>query len=182
MVDPIIEMREFAYYAAEQGIQGNAPTAIGALPISHRPIRAVPIMIVHGHDQTARLELENFLLHRFPHVAPIAMIDQADAASTLPEKFERLANQVKGVLWLLTPDDLAKTLKTNEEQLRARQNVIVEIGWFWGKLGRRKCLLLARGNLEIPSDLSGVEVHRFYTSPTECSEALCDFIEDIEVY
>ena len=180
MIDRIIKLREFAYNAAKIGIQGNAPTAIGALPISHRPIRAVPLMIVHGHDQAARLELENFLLHRFPHVAPMSMIDQADAASTLPEKFERLANQVKGALALLTPDDLAKTLKTNAEQLRARQNVIVEIGWFWGKLGRGKCLLLVRGDLEIPSDLSGVEVHRFSTSPTECSEVLRDFIADIE--
>jgi predicted nucleotide-binding protein len=180
MVDRIVKLREFAYEATKRGIQAKAPVAIGALPITHRPIRAVPLMIVHGHDLGSRLELENFLLRKFPNVTPVAMINEVDAAKTLPEKFERIAGEVKGALALLTPDDLATTLKDNTEQLRARQNVIVEIGWFWGRLGRRKCLLLVRGNVEMPSDLSGVEVHRFTSSPTECSEVLRDFISELD--
>jgi hypothetical protein len=181
MVDRIIRMREFAFEAARSGIQSNAPLAIGALPIVHRPIRSIPLMIVHGHDTGARLELENFLLKRFPHVTPITMIDKADSARTLPEKFERLASGVRGALAILTPDDLALARRTNTESLRARQNVIVEVGWFWGKFGRGKCLLLVRGNIEIPSDLSGIEVHRFVSSPTECSETLRDFIAELEL-
>jgi Zn-dependent protease with chaperone function len=180
MVDRLIRMREFAFAAARSGIQSNAPLAIGALPIAHRPIRAIPLMIVHGHDTAARLELENFLLKKFPHVTPITMIDKADSAWTLPEKFERMAGGVRGALAILTPDDLALTLKTNTESVRARQNVIVEVGWFWGKFGRGKCLLLVRGDLEIPSDLNGVEVHRFASSPTECSETLREFIAEID--
>lgn len=181
MVDRIFRLREFAYHAVRRGIQANEPTSIGALPITHRPIRAIPLMIVHGHDKNSRLALENFLLQRFPHVTPVLMIDQVDAAHTLPEKFERMASEVKGALALLTPDDLAVTLKTNADEMRARQNVIVEIGWFWGRLGRKRCLLLVRGDIEIPSDLSGVEVHRYADSPTECSEVLRDFISSIEV-
>lgn len=181
MVDRIILMREFAFAAARSGIQSNAPLAIGALPIAHRPIRAIPLMIVHGHDAAARLELENFLLKKFPHVTPITMIDKADSAWTLPEKFERMASRVRGALAILTPDDLALTLKTNTESVRARQNVIVEVGWFWGKFGRGKCLLLVRGDIEIPSDLSGVEVHRFVSSPMECSETLREFIAEFEL-
>jgi hypothetical protein len=180
MVDRLICMREFAFAAARSGIQSNAPLAVGALPIAHRPIRAIPLMIVHGHDTAARLELENFLLKKFPHVTPITMIERADSARTLPEKFERMAGGVRGALAILTPDDLALTIRTNTESARARQNVIVEVGWFWGKFGRGKCLLLARGDIEIPSDLSGVEVHRFASSPTECSETLREFISELE--
>lgn len=181
MVDRICLMREFAFAAARSGIQSNAPLAIGALPIVHRPIRSIPLMIVHGHDVAARLELENFLLKKFPHVMPITMIDKADSAWTLPEKFERMAGGVRGALAILTPDDLAVTLRTNAESMRARQNVVIGVGWFWGKLGRGKCLLFVRGNIEMPTDLSGVEVHRFVSSPTECSETLRDFIAEFEL-
>ena len=151
MIDRIILLRDFANDAAKRGIQGNAPVAIGALPIAHRRLRALPLMIVHGHDSRTRLELENFLLRRFPNVTPVAMIDETDAAHTLPEKFERVAAEVKGAVALLTPDDLVLTGKTNTES-RARQNVVVEIGWFWGHLGRTRCLLLVKGQLELPSD------------------------------
>lgn len=180
MVDRVILMQEFALSAVRRGIQSNAPLAVGALPIAHRQIRSIPLMIVHGHDTGARLELENFLLKRFPHVTPITMIEQEDSARTLPEKFERLAAEVRGALAIITPDDLAFTLRTNTESLRTRQNVIVEVGWFWGKFGRGRCLLLVRGDIEMPSDLSGVEVHRFVTSPTECSEVVRDFIASLE--
>ena len=181
MVDRIVRLREFAFSAAGSDIKSNAPLAIGALPIMHRPIRAIPLMIVHGHDAAARLQLENFLLKRFPHVTPVTMIERQDSAQTLPEKFERLAGGVRGALAILTPDDVALTVRTGAESSRARQNVIVEIGWFWGKFGRGRCLLLVRGDVEIPSDLSGVEVHRFSSSPTECSEVLRDFISELEI-
>jgi Zn-dependent protease with chaperone function len=181
MVDRLILMREFAFAATRNRIQSNAPLALGALPIAHRPIRAIPLMIVHGHDAAARLELENFLLKHFPHVQPIAMIDKSDSAFTLPEKFERMASAARGALAILTPDDLAVTLKTNTESVRARQNVIFEVGWFSAKFGRGKCLLLVRGDVEIPSDLSGVETHRFVSSLMEQSESVREFIAAFEL-
>ncbi len=180
MVDRILRIRDFAYQAAKSGIQSNAPIGIGAIPIYHHPIRAVPIMIVHGHDELARKDLENFLLKRCPHVSPVLMIDDQDGAMTLPEKFERLAGEVSGALALLTPDDLAVTMRTGAEGARARQNVVLEVGWFCGRKGRNKVLLLARGDLEVPTDLAGVEVHRFTSAPTECSERIRAFIDMIE--
>ena len=181
LVDRIIRVREFANEAAMKGLQANSPVAVAALPISHRPIRALPVMIIHGHDTGARLELENFVLRQFPHVALITMINEADAAYSLPEKFERLAGKVKGAIALLTPDDAAVALQNRSSNLRARQNVIIEIGWVWGRFGRDRCLLLTRGNVEMPSDLSGVETHRFQRSPVECSERLRDFIAELAV-
>jgi predicted nucleotide-binding protein len=181
LVDRIIRIREFANEAAMKGLQANSPVAVAALPINHRPIRALPVMIIHGHDAGSRLELENFLLRQFPHVALITMINEADAAYTLPEKFERLAGKVKGAIALLTPDDAAVALQNRSSNLRARQNVIIEIGWVWGRFGRNRCLLLTRGNVEMPSDLSGVETHRFQRSPVECSERLRDFIAELAI-
>ncbi|MBS1525004.1 MAG: nucleotide-binding protein, partial [Bacteroidetes bacterium] len=39
---------------------------------------------------------------------------------------------------------------------RARQNVILELGYFFGKLGRRKVCALCSSDIELPSDISGI--------------------------
>ena len=91
MVDRIIRIREFAFEAVRTGIQAGTPVAVGTLPIDHTRIRALPIMVIHGHDVKARLELENFFFRKFPFVSPIAMIVETAAAASLPEKFEALA-------------------------------------------------------------------------------------------
>ena len=104
------------------------------------------------------------------------MVDETSAASTLPEKFGLLARGVKGALDLLTPDDVAVGLA--DSNARAPQNVIVEIVWIWARFGRHR-LLLTRGDPEIPSDLSGIEMHRYAPSPIECSEVVRDFISNI---
>jgi predicted nucleotide-binding protein len=44
---------------------------------------------------------------------------------------------------------------------RARQNVLLELGYFIGKLGRSRVCCLYKGELEIPSDLSGVICKKF---------------------
>ncbi len=39
---------------------------------------------------------------------------------------------------------------------RARQNVVLELGYFIGRLGRERVCALKRGEVEIPSDFGGV--------------------------
>jgi Zn-dependent protease with chaperone function len=181
MVDRIIRLRSFAYQAVRDGVQAKAPVAVGSLPIAHCRIRALQLMIVHGHDHKARLEVENFLFRTFPHVSPISMIIETSSAATMPEKFEETARKVKGAVVLLTPDDVFVAKSDAKGGPRARQNVILEIGWCWAHMGRTRFLLLMKQNVEIPSDLSGVDVHRYQESPTECSECLRDFIEHLSI-
>jgi len=59
---------------------------------------------------------------------------------------------------LLTPDDSVWPSSATKSDKRARQNVILELGYFLGKLDRRtgRVLLLYKGELELPSDLNGV--------------------------
>jgi predicted nucleotide-binding protein len=59
---------------------------------------------------------------------------------------------------LLTPDDIGgvRTSEANKLQPRARQNVILELGFFVGKLGRDKVCALHQGPLELPTDYLGV--------------------------
>ena len=50
--------------------------------------------------------------------------------------------------------------RTNETIRRARQNVILEIGYFWALLGRKTgiaFLVDGHADMDLPSDLNGVE-------------------------
>jgi predicted nucleotide-binding protein len=59
---------------------------------------------------------------------------------------------------LLTGDDRGGMWKASyeEQKPRARQNVILELGFFLGKLGRERVCALYQPGVEIPSDYSGV--------------------------
>ena len=57
---------------------------------------------------------------------------------------------------LLTPDDEGGLKHSDAMRLRARQNVIFELGFFIGRLGRNRVCALTKGDVEIPSDYSGV--------------------------
>ncbi len=90
---------------------------------------------------------------------PIILHEQPNRGRTLLEKFEDYAVQTSLVFVLLTPDDIVSTSDdTNDTKRRGRQNVIFEMGFFWGTLGRKtgRVLLLYLPPLELPSDLSGI--------------------------
>ena len=57
---------------------------------------------------------------------------------------------------LLTPDDVG-ALSTSSDKLlpRARQNVVFELGYFIGKLGRNRVCVLHAEQIELPSDFWG---------------------------
>jgi predicted nucleotide-binding protein len=172
-------------FAADIGLTSTAgrdeSLGIGVIPIHHRRIRPLPVLIAHGHDRVSLLELKDFLFTSIPYVNPVVMNIECLASSTLAEKFEAIARDVKGLIALLTPDDQVSSYDggSNGRMPRARQNVIVEIGWFWGKLGRERVLLLSRGKIEIPSDLFGVEINEYDKSPRECSEQIRKFISSL---
>ena len=57
----------------------------------------------------------------------------------------------------MTPDDLGTSKdKPRDLKPRARQNVILELGYFVAKLGRGRVCCLNKGGFEIPSDYYGV--------------------------
>ena len=82
------------------------------------------------------------------------MHEQANQSRTVIEKIEGYSDVGFAVV-LLTPDDEGN-LKGGEPQPRARQNVLLELGYFIGKLTRACVCTLKVGELEIPSDRRGV--------------------------
>lgn len=122
----------------------------------------VPILksfIVHGRDEQSKLELKNYLQNTLKMPEPIILHEQHNVGSTIIEKFEAYSENIDIVFVLLTPDDTtAITGESNEIKRRARQNVIFEMGYFFGKMQRAKgkVILLYKGDIEIPSDINGI--------------------------
>lgn len=110
--------------------------------------------IVHGHDEAARESIARFLAR--VGVEPIILHEQATEGRTIIEKLEHYSDVDFAVI-LLTPDDIGAA-KTESDKLRsrARQNVLLELGFFAGKLGRKHVCALYLGPLELPSDYLGV--------------------------
>jgi predicted nucleotide-binding protein len=123
-------------------------------------VQAVRSFIVHGHENETLLELKNYLQNTLGMEQPIVLREQPGLGKTMIEKFEREAEDVGVVFVLLTPDDEVVNPGAPESGTRrARQNVILELGFFLGRLGREsgKILLLHKGPIEIPSDIAGIE-------------------------
>jgi len=112
------------------------------------------VFIVHGHDDAALQAVARFLEKL--KLEAIVLREQPDQGRTIIEKFEDYASEVGFAVVLLTPDDLVGAAATPSQTSRARQNVIFELGYFVGKLGRGRACLLRKGEVEIPSDLYGV--------------------------
>lgn len=113
------------------------------------------IFVVHGRNQKVLNSVKAFLQKL--GLKPIILSEQPGKGRTIIEKFEDHA-QVKYAVALLTPDDKALLNEsTGKQELRPRQNVIFEMGFFVGTLGRQRVAALRLGEIEIPSDYVGVE-------------------------
>lgn len=110
------------------------------------------VFVVHGRDNEKK-EACARILERMGFEA-IILHEQSNKGNTIIEKFEEYSDVGFAVV-LMTPDDVG-CLKGKEPQSRARQNVVFELGYFIGKLGRNRVMALVDGDIEIPTDISGV--------------------------
>lgn len=128
------------------------------------------VFIVHGHDDISKWELKNILTSL--GLEAIILHEQDDLGKTIIEKFEHYANECSFAFVLLTPDDTISGDSKVENQWRARQNVIMELGWFMSHLGRKNVVILHKGQVEIPSDILGVIYLKYISNVTEVSERI----------
>ena len=136
------------------------------------------VFITHGKDLKPLGELKD-LLNGFG-LTPVVLSEQPSAGKTVIEKLEAYSD-VGFVFVILTPDDLGgyvelgskwsrpqrlrKFLKTAHN--RPRQNVILEFGYFIGKLGRNRVACLLKKPVEQPSDMQGIAYLSFKESLKE---------------
>lgn len=132
------------------------------------------IFIVHGHDHTCLDEVE--LLLRRVKLDPYVLINNDNSGKTIIEALEEsLINDNTIGIVLMTPDDYGKSKRDSADkdlEPRARQNVILELGILIGAVGRKNIIVLKKGHLELPSDISGLLYIEFNDSVKEKSNDL----------
>jgi predicted nucleotide-binding protein len=157
----------------------DAVLADGAAPA------AVPagsaIFVVHGRDTESRDQLE--LVLRRLGLEPFVLQVTGGGGDTLIEALERMigksAQSSFGIV-LVTPDDLGylKTEKQEDGKPRARQNVIMEMGMLLSSLTRRRCAILQKGYVELPSNIGGVITLPFNDHIREAVPKLVQRLQD----
>jgi predicted nucleotide-binding protein len=112
------------------------------------------VFVVHGHDLAAKQETARMIEKL--RLTAVILDEQANRGRTIIEKFEDHARECVYAVVLLTADDLGRAKIATEDEPRARQNVIFEMGYFMARLGRgHVCALVAHG-LKQPSDIHGL--------------------------
>ena len=112
------------------------------------------VFIVHGHDELMKHQVARLVEQQ--GLEPVILSEKENEGKTIIEKIERFSD-VGAAIILFTPDDSGKANTETDHKPRARQNVVFEAGFFMGKLGREKTIMVVTDkNLELPSDLHGV--------------------------
>ena len=122
-------------------------------------IKSDKVFIVHGHNNEIKLAVARLIMQL--DLTPIILHEQPNKGRTIIEKFEKLSDDVSFAIVLLSADDVMQDGKH-----RARQNVILELGYFIAKLGRENVVALydTSTEVEIPSDITGV-LYEPYDNP-----------------
>jgi len=107
------------------------------------------IFVIHGHDVQVKHELQ-LLLSR-SGLEGIVLHERPDKGRSIIDKLIEESAAIEYAIAIMTPDDIMEG-----GVVRSRQNVILEIGYFMGKLGKSRLRLLRVGDVEIPSNLHGI--------------------------
>lgn len=160
----------------------NAPWSSDTRDVALDLVRATggpQLLIIHGRSKDW-LDLKDWLHHEAGINRVSVMMQEYGGGRTLPEKFEALGRNVDAAVALATADDVGGLAgESPDRNLRARQNVWIEVGYIWGKLGRGRVIVLKHPNVEIPSDLQGVEHFTYTDGPREHAENLRKFLQAI---
>lgn len=137
----------------EEEIEFSGVCGVAAPELIANPQLSRKVFIVHGHDDGAREAVARYLQDL--GFEPVILHEQANRGSTVIEKIESNADVGFAVV-LLTPDDVGSVRGAKELESRARQNVLLELGYFLARLGRSRVCALRKEDVAIPSDFAGV--------------------------
>lgn len=163
-------------FEEEQSSQVSSGSTLVAIDELASAASTRAIFLVHGHDGEAKETVARFLEKL--ELDPIILHEQPNQGRTLIEKFETSSRGVAFAVVLLTPDDVGSAATASLDlHSRARQNVILELGYFLGRLGRTRVCALYRCGVELPSDFQGVVYIEFDSAGAWRTKLAQEFVE-----
>ncbi|HEY6251396.1 MAG TPA: nucleotide-binding protein [Candidatus Angelobacter sp.] len=161
-------------------IQDKTLSDVGAMAVevagTRSPADSKEIFIVHGHSETAKTQLKSLLSAL--GLQPVILSEQTHRGRTIMEELEHWSATCSFAFVLMTPDDIAGEEQTKSLR-RARQNVILELGWFMGRLGRENVILISQGDIELPSDVLGVLYLQYKSDVHEVAADISKQLRDV---
>lgn len=141
--------------ALKEDLKFSAPTAATVVSPPSSAELSDEIFVVHGRDEAAKEQVASVI--RRAGLIPTILHQQANEGKTIIEKFEKHGSAAGFAVIIATPDDVGGLAGPSPDlKPRARQNVIGEMFWFAGRLGREKVCTLVKGDIDMPSDVAGV--------------------------
>jgi predicted nucleotide-binding protein len=122
------------------------------LQINRTP-KEIKCFIVLGRDTYWNREVKEYLTSI--GIDFIILSDKENQGKTVVEKFEYYAN-VDFAVCIWSPDDEGRKKGKEGLKSRVRQNVMLETGFFWGSLGRKRVFILNHKTVDIPTDFAGL--------------------------
>lgn len=116
------------------------------------------VFVIHGHDELNTHRLTLLLQNNF-RINPVVIISKPGMSRPLIDKYEDSASICSFAFAIVTPDDEIAASPVSYSQ--ARPNVIFELGWFVGRLGKHRVAILLKEGTKIHSDIDGVSRIQF---------------------
>ena len=144
--DPVTDCRN-GIEATQKTLQGYLDEVENQAikPCINKSIDNKKVFIVHGHNGEIKERVARLLLQQ--NIESIILGEQVNAGKTIIEKFEQNSN-VGAAICLFTADDTGKSSKEKDDKPRT--------GFFMGKLGRERLVIIAENRIELPSDMQGI--------------------------
>ena len=115
------------------------------------------VFVVYGHNESMHTNVVKYI--RRIGINTFDLFEYSSAGiQTIFDVLNTCANTVECAIVLLSGDDIALNCDQGTHKVRARQNVIFEMGFFAGFLGRDKVIVLYEpsDDFEFPSDIKGI--------------------------
>ncbi len=124
-------------------------TRASSVPAAHAGDRPKRIFLSHGRSgdwKDVQSHLEKDMKHE-----TLELAQEASGGLTIIEKLEKYSDRCDCAVIVMSGDDADA-----EGQPRVRENVMHEIGFFHGKYGRNRVILLHEEGVSVPTNLAGI--------------------------